>query len=301
MSARITAIRNLIRETLSDYSDDQRVIFGQDNYVGVTISDRAGFRTVIIRANGIEFSVTGTDRPSITREDPHPTELEYRFNSVREAIEFVTDGQVEVSEVEIARALETAKPRLVARRIHAGTEYANSYPARDGGNITQGHADYCAAHSHHTENGALPYCARCGENVTVSLVKTPAEVIVNSARLSGWTVHNEFGAPDSYRFIRGNDCVSAHFFDGTLFAFNGYVRDEFVTETGNAEIEFSDVIYGQSSTVSLEKAVTRARIPYDTFDMGVIDSWSFTGDKASAAHVASLINKNDMRALPIFF
>lgn len=254
MSARITAIRNLIRETLSDYAENQRVIFGQDNYVGVTISDRAGFRTVVIRANGIEFSVTGTDRPSITRENPHPTELEYRFNSVSEAIEFVTADQVEVSEVEIARALETAKPRLVARRIPV-----------------------------------------------VTLVKTPAEVIVNSARMAGWTVHNEFGAPNSYRFIRGNDVVSAHFSNGTLFAFNGYVRDEFVTETENAEIEFSDVIYGASSPVSLEKTVNRLRIPYDTFDMCVIDTWSVTGNKASAAHIAGLLNRNDMRVLPIFF
>ena len=44
--------------------------------------------------------------------------------------------------------------------------YRLSYPAVTGDTVTQGHADYCAAHGHgtYTVNGVVQgWCPRCGE------------------------------------------------------------------------------------------------------------------------------------------
>lgn len=52
--------------------------------------------------------------------------------------------------------------------------YAHSYPALTGETVTQGHANYCAAHGHatYTQDGIVaPYCPRCGVNTT----RTPAQ------------------------------------------------------------------------------------------------------------------------------
>lgn len=63
------------------------------------------------------------------------------------------------------------------------SRFANDFPAVTGGNVTQGHADYCQAHGHAThtitnEDGSTevaPYCPRCYENLpryTASALKT---------------------------------------------------------------------------------------------------------------------------------
>lgn len=49
-----------------------------------------------------------------------------------------------------------------------GTDYSRSYPITSGTTVTQGHADWCAAHGHATvlhDGEPAPWCPRCGENI----------------------------------------------------------------------------------------------------------------------------------------